>query len=45
MDGQTQLLYDEQVLLPELRAAGVGLGEPGLEAEGLVYADNLDAHR
>ena len=42
MDGQTQLLYDEQVLLPELRAAGGGLGEPGLEAEGLVY---LDAHR
>ena len=42
-DSATQLLYDDMVLLPALKKAGVGEGNPPIEA--LVFQDNLNAHR
>ena len=41
----TQLAYDELVLLPEFRAAGIGSGRAGHEVEGLAFSDNLSAHK
>jgi hypothetical protein len=45
MNTQTQLAYDDAVLLPELKNAGVGVGPPGHEVEGLAFSDNLGAHK
>ena len=40
-----QLAYDDLVLIPELKAAGVGIGQAGYEVEGLAFSDNLSAHK
>jgi hypothetical protein len=44
-DAKTQLAYDDLVLIPELKAAGVGTGQSGYEVEGLAFSDNLSAHK
>ena len=44
-DAHTQLAYDNLVLLPALKEAGVGSGLPGREVEGLAFSDNLSAHK
>ena len=44
-NAQTQLAYDDLVLIPELKAAGVGIGQAGYEVEGLAFNDNLSAHK
>jgi hypothetical protein len=44
-DTPTQLIYDDTVLLPAIKEAGVGAGAPGLEVEGLAFSDNLCAHK
>ena len=44
-NAQTQLAYDDLVLIPELKAAGVGIGRPGFEVEGFAFSDNLSAHK
>jgi hypothetical protein len=42
-DTATQLLYDDLVLLPAFKDAGVGSGDPAVE--GLAFSDNLSAHK
>ena len=44
-NAQTQLAYDDLVLIPEMKEAGVGVGRPGFEVEGLAFSDNLSAHK
>jgi hypothetical protein len=44
-DEKTQLDYDDLVLLPEIKAAGVGGGAAGHEIEALAFSDNLASHK
>ena len=45
MNTTTQLKYDDAVLIPELKKAGVGVGLSGREVEGIAFSDNLTAHK
>ena len=45
MNTTTQLKYDDAVLIPELKKAGVGVGLLGREVEGIAFSDNLTAHK